>query len=156
MKSDINPMQRELKQPYPGKEDAALVRLHTLVRKGYRAELGARDENSVRLEHPRGTAAGAPILLLCSDGAIIGIDNTRPLNSGEGDPDCIYVESGADFQAFVAGVPEPTLLQTIDHMAIWELRARLFVWLIVALFGALAAVGVNLAWALVTGLWAGK
>lgn len=155
MKTDINPMQ----QPYPRKEDAALVRLHRLVRKGYRAGLGdwaGWDETSVRLEHPRGTAAGAPLLQLCSDGAVIGIDNERPLNSGEGDPDCIYVESWEDFQAFVDGVPKPTLLQTIDHMAVWELRARLEMWLILVLFGTLVGLGVGTVLPLVTGLWEGK
>jgi hypothetical protein len=86
------------------------VRLHALVRKGYRANLGATaDTGLIRLEHPRGANGGAPGLLLCPDGRIIGTDNIRPLSNRDGDPDCIYVDSEGDyrlFQTFVNGIPD--------------------------------------------------
>lgn len=70
---------------YSLKEEAAFVRLHALVRKGYRADLGGKDDTGlISLEHPSGASAGAPTLLLCFDGRIIARDNIRPLNSGNG------------------------------------------------------------------------
>ena len=83
--------------PYPHKEDAAFIRLHALVQKGYRADLGVKDSPGlIRLGRPRGASIGAPSLLLPPDGIIIASDNLLPLNKGEGDPDCIYVDSEAD------------------------------------------------------------
>ena len=99
---------------YPNKQDVAFVRLHALVQRGYQPDLGTKgDTNLIRLEHPRGAAAGAPGLLLCSDGNLIGIDNKRPLNIGEGDPDCIYADSDSDWQAFVSSVPALTAWEAL-------------------------------------------
>jgi hypothetical protein len=112
--------------PCSHQPDIAFIRLHALVGKGYRADLGAKNDTIlIRLEHPRGASAGAPSLLLCSDGRIMATDNIRPLNTGEGDPDCIYVESEADrrlFQSFLATVPKPTTWQGLDAMTMWEVR----------------------------------
>lgn len=103
---------------YPNKQDVAFVRLHALVQRGYRPDLGTKDDtNLIRLEHPRGPAAGAPSLLLCSDGDLMGIDNDRPLNTGEGDPDCIYADSGSDWQAFVDSVPALTAWEVLKFTA---------------------------------------
>ena len=111
---------------YSLKEEAAFVRLHALVRKGYRADLGEKDDTGlISLEHPSGASAGAPTLLLCFDGRIIGRDNIRPLNSGNGDPDCIYNFDEADrrfFEDFLSNVPEPTMLQAFNSMTIWEMK----------------------------------
>ena len=111
---------------YPHKEHAALIRLHALVRKGYRPDLGVKnDTNMIRLEHPRGASAGAPDLLLCSDGLLIASGNLQPLNTGVGNPDCIYVKDEADwrmFESFLASVPKPTTFQELDAMKIWEAR----------------------------------
>lgn len=123
---------------YPHKDEVAFVRLHALVRKGYQADLGAKDDTGlIRLEHPRGASAGAPSLLLCSDGRIIGTDNVQPLNDGEGDPDCIYVESEADwrlFQSFVNGLPEPTMLQALNAMSVWELKMQIILLVVLCAF----------------------
>jgi hypothetical protein len=116
-------------------EQAAFVRLHALVRKGYRADLGVQsDTDFIRLEHPRGTVAGAPSLVLHPDGLIHGIDNTLPLNTGGGDPDCIYANDKADwemFNSFVKGLPEPTVLQALSTMTIWEVKMLITIYLIV-------------------------
>jgi hypothetical protein len=64
------------------------------------------DQGFIKLEHPRGASTGAPRLTLCPDGLIMGVDNDRPLHSGEGNQDCIYVDDEADwrhFQTFVKG-----------------------------------------------------
>ena len=125
---------------YPHKDEAAFVRLHALVRKGYRANLGVKDDTGfIRLDHPCGASAGAPSLILCSDGRIIGSDNVRPLNDGEGDPDCIYVDSEADFrlfQSFLNGIPAPTMLQALNAMTVWELKMQI---IIAFICGALAS-----------------
>lgn len=116
-------------------EQVAFVRLHALVRKGYRADLGVQsDTDFIRLEHPRGTAAGAPGLVLHPDGLIHGIDNTLPLNTREGDPDCIYANHEADweiFHSFVKGLPEPTMLQALSTMTIWDVKMVITIYLIV-------------------------
>lgn len=127
-------------------EAASFVRLHALVRKGYRADLGVQsDTGFIRLEHPRGAAAGAPSLVLHSDGLIHGIDNVQALNSREGDPDCIYASDEADwelFQSFVKGVPEPTSLQALNSTMFWEVKTWITIYLILgALTVGLAFLG---------------
>jgi len=114
----------------PQNSDAAFVRLHAPVRKGYRADLGVKsDTGFVHLEHPRGASVGAPSLLLCSDGRVISSDNVRPLTEGRVDPDCIYVESESDvrkFQSFLHNVPAPTVFQSLNAMTIGDLKMKMF------------------------------
>jgi hypothetical protein len=131
---------------YPRKEEAAFVRLHALVRKGYRADLGATvDPRIIRLKHPRGASAGAPSLLLCPDGRLIGTDNVRPLNDRHHDPDCIYVDSEVDdrlFQKFVNSIPAPTIFQTLISTTIWEAKMQIVIVLIsVGIVGGLVFFG---------------
>jgi hypothetical protein len=135
--------------PYPHKDEAAFIRLHALVQKGYRADLGVRDSPGlIRLDHPCGAHIGAPSLLLCSDGKIIASDNLQPLNNGEGDPDRIYVDSEADwllFQQFLNKVPQPTAWQALNAMTIWETRMFL---VLATLYGVVGFAGLGvIAWA---------
>jgi hypothetical protein len=126
--------------PHPNKEEAAFVRLHALVAKGYHADLGMKsDIEFIRLEHPRGPDAGAPSLTLCSNGLIMGNDNIRPLSNGEGDPDSIDVYSEADwrdFQSFLNGIPEPTVWQALDAKPFWQIRSDLVFGLVSGAIGA--------------------
>lgn len=118
---------------HPNKEEAAFVRLHALVARGYRAGLGVKsDTGFIDLEHPRGPGAGAPRLTLCSNGLVMGVDNIKPLSSGE-DSDCIDVSSEADwrdFQSFLNGIPKPTAWQALDAQPLWQIRSDLVVVLI--------------------------
>jgi hypothetical protein len=118
--------QKQQTMTYPHKEDAAFIRLHALVQKGYRADLGVKDSPGlIRLEHPGGASIGAPSLLLRPDGIIIASDNLLPLNKGDGEPDWIYVDSEVDwlnFQKFLSGIPQPTVWQAVNAMTIWETR----------------------------------
>jgi hypothetical protein len=58
----------------------AVAFVRSLVGKGYRANLGVKqDTGSIYLAHPRGTPR-APNLLLLPDGRVIGTDNRSALN----------------------------------------------------------------------------
>lgn len=127
---------REFMPKHP--EEKAFVRLHALIRKGYQADLGVQSETGfIRLEHPRGAAAGAPCLVLYSDGLIHGVDNTQALNSREGDPDCIYASDEADWQVFhcfLEKVPKPTTWQAFGVMHIWKFKDQVKINLIILAF----------------------
>ncbi len=126
---------------YPNRQDAAFVRLHALVQKGYRAELGVKsDTRFIGLEHPRGVDGGAPSLTLCPDGLIMGIDNIHPLNRGEGDPNCVYASSAEDwllFQSFLSELPEPTTWQAVNAMTISEARGWIYIYTLLAFWSAI-------------------
>jgi hypothetical protein len=67
------------------------------------------------------------------------------LTDRHGDPDCIYVDSEADyriFQAFVNGIPDPTIFQRINSTTIWEAKMQIVMTLIlVVLVGGLVFLG---------------
>jgi hypothetical protein len=138
---------RALNRAYSQSGLAAFPRLHALVRKGYCAQLGVDvDTDSIRLEHPRGASADAPSLLLYPDGLIIGIDNVRPLNKGEGDPDSIYVDTegdGALFESFLSDIPKPTMWQAINAMSLWEMKMVIVLGLICGVFCWAAVAGLT-------------
>jgi hypothetical protein len=116
----------------------AFDRLHALVRAGYRPELGnVKDSGVIRLDHPRGTEAGAPDLVLNPDGSVYVLFNKSPVNTGQGDPNCIYADDDADkknFQLFVQGIPSPKLHHTFGSMPIWEVTMKTFIYSLLAGF----------------------
>ncbi len=116
----------------------AFVRLHALIHKGYQPDLGVQsDTGFIGLKHPRGAAAGAPCLVLHPDGLIRGVDNTKALNSREGDPDCIYASDEADWQLFnyfLEKVPQATIWQTFDITPIWKVKVLTTIILAVLVF----------------------
>ena len=142
---------RGISMSYPDKQNVAFVRLHALVRRGYEADLGTKDDTNL---FALNTLAGRPPVHLVSSYAqtviSLGIDNERPLNTGEGDPDCIYADSGSDWQAFVSSVPALTTWEALKFTA-----RKIKEWLVLHFILGVFTVGLVLlgvwAWRLVAG-----
>ena len=122
-----------VKAPMPKSRSLVIERLHALVRKGYKAELGTKvDSDFVVLRHLGRT----PDLVLHEDGTLEGLDGRRPRYKRHIDPPAIIGgRSDADqlrFMKFIETIPRATLF---DRTRPWRVKYVYIPLALVAVWG---------------------
>lgn len=106
--------------PAPRNRSLVIERLHALVRKGYKAELGTKEDSDfVVLRHLGRT----PDLVLHEDGTLEGLEGRRPRYKRHIDPPAIIGGRGDGdqlrFMKFIETIPRATLF---DRTRPWRVK----------------------------------